>query len=75
MGYPVQTNRGYMGPTNGRTDMIVDWLERVEGKVDEIIKQTTDTAATVRNHGHALKFIGVIVAGMVLAVLGHIWMG
>ena len=61
-----------MGPTNGRTDLLVDWLERVEGKVDEMLKGHHENCATVRNHGYALKFIGAIVGGVVVAVIGHI---
>jgi len=52
---------------NGRTDMLIEWLERIEGKLDRIVESHAEHCATVRAHGAAIKWLYGIVGAITTA--------
>ena len=52
---------------NGRTDMLIEWLERIEAKLDRVIESHAEYSATVRAHGAAIKWLYGIVGAVTTA--------
>ena len=60
---------------NGRFEWLKTDMNYIKKRVDQIANNQSAPAATVRNQGHALRFIGTIIVGIVLAVIAHVLRG
>jgi hypothetical protein len=65
--------------SNPGSDGMEKWLERVERKLDRAIERTFTNAARIdtahsliNNHGVALKFIGTVLATVVLGLITYV---
>ena len=61
-----------MVPDNGRIEWLKDKLDSIEGKIDKYVETQAKMCATVDSHGSALKWVGAIIAGVVIATVGHL---
>jgi hypothetical protein len=57
--------------TNGEKAMLKEWLERIEAKLDKVIRSDAEKAW----HDPAIKGLIALLATMSIAVLVHIFAG